>query len=117
MAYLLFNLSIIYTIVCFVMLLKILFKHDWSKKGPARGMFQFFRASTFLFLGMAYIFRYFAVPPKTEAQLWQEYKIANKCHVVSVDDSSFFRSAKVAYQCATGKTIVKRESNPIQPNY
>lgn len=58
MAYLLFNLSIIYTIVCFVMLLKILFKHDWSKKGPARGMFQFFRASTFLFLGMAYIFRY-----------------------------------------------------------
>ena len=67
-----------------------------------------------LSMGVAYVLSFFVVVPKTEAQLWQEYKTANGCQVISIDDSSFFRSAKVTYRCATGKTIVKRESHAMR---
>lgn len=114
MANFFFNLSIIFMIACSIMMLEYYFRHDWSTKGPERSMFHFYLISTFLSMGVAYVLSFFVVVPKTEAQLWQEYKTANGCQVISIDDSSFFRSAKVTYRCATGKTIVKRESHAMR---
>ena len=113
MANFFFNLSIIFMIACSIMVLEYDFRHYRSQKGFERSMFYLYLISTFLIMGIAYILIFFVVP-KTEAQLWQEYKMANGCQVVSIDDSSFFRSAKVTYRCATGKTIVKRESHPMR---